>query len=302
MKISTKDLSPYLREEYPFTSHYFSQEAVGGVSYNQHYLDEGSGPVVILVHGNPTWSFYYRNLVHKLVSKGFRCIVPDHMGCGFSDKPENYPYTLERRISDLERLIDHLGIKKYSFVLHDWGGAIGMGVAGRNPQKIAKIALLNSAAFRSKRIPLSIACLRLPKIGAILIRGLNVFARMATHMAVEVPLSPVIKSGFLFPYRSWSDRVAVWNFVKDIPMHTSHPSYPSLEIVERNLALLKGKPIGLFWGERDFCFNEYFLKKWLQFFPYAEQHLYLKAGHYVLEDAKKEIIPEIEKFLSKEAN
>lgn len=300
MKLSTKDLSPYLREEYPFTSHYFSQEAVGGVSYNQHYLDEGSGPVIILVHGNPTWSFYYRNLVLQLVSQGYRCIVPDHMGCGLSDKPQDYPYTLERRIVDLERLIHHLGIDRYSLVLHDWGGAIGMGVAGCNPQKVGKIAILNSAAYRSKHIPLSIASLRTPKIGEILIRGFNAFAGMATHMAVEVPLSPVVKSGFLFPYQSWSDRVAVWNFVKDIPMHPSHPSYPSLEIVERNLSLLKDKPIGLFWGERDFCFNEYFLKKWLQFFPDAEQHLYLKAGHYVLEDAKKEIIADILDFFKQE--
>tara|TARA_B100000035_G_scaffold243247_1_gene211727 strand:- start:120 stop:1028 length:909 start_codon:yes stop_codon:yes gene_type:complete len=300
MKLRTKDLSPYLREEYPFSSHYFSQEAVGGVSYNQHYLDEGSGPVIILVHGNPTWSFYYRNLVRQLISKGYRCIVPDHMGCGFSDKPEDYPYTLERRITDLERLIEYLGINRYSCVLHDWGGAIGMGVAGRNSKKVNKIVLLNSAAFRSKHIPLSIASLRTPRIGEILIRGFNAFAGMATHMAVEVPLSRIVKSGYLFPYQSWANRVAVWNFVKDIPMQRSHPSYGSLEIVERNLALLKDKPIGLFWGERDFCFNEYFLKKWLQIFPDAEQHLYLKAGHYVLEDAKKEIIPEIERFLSQD--
>ena len=297
-KLGTKDLSPYLREEYPFTSHYFFQEAVGGISYNQHYLDEGTGPAIILVHGNPTWSFYYRNLVLQLVSSGYRCIVPDHMGCGFSDKPEDYPYTLERRIMDLERLIEHLGIDRYSFVLHDWGGAIGMGVAGRNPQKVVKMALLNSAAFRSKRIPMLIDSLRMPKIGEILIRGLNAFAGMATHMAVEVPLSPVVKSGFLLPYQTWADRVAVWKFVKDIPMHPSHPSYPSLELVERNLSFLKDKPIGLFWGECDFCFNEHFFKKWLQFFPDAEQHLYLNAGHYVLEDAKREIIKDIHDFLS----
>ena len=297
MEQKVKDLSPYLREEYPFNSHFFTQNYNEGSQCNQHYIDEGSGPTVVLLHGNPTWSFYYRNLIIHLRSLGFRCIVPDHMGCGLSDKPEDYPYVLKKRISDVERLIEHLGINDYSLVVHDWGGAIGMGLAGRNPEKVNRIAILNSAAFRSKRIPASIAFLRIPVLGKFLIRGLNIFAGMAINMAVKIPLSPVIREGLLFPYSSWADRVAVWNFVKDIPMKASHPSYDTLRAVEKNLSLLKDKPIGLFWGEHDFCFNKYFFKKWVQFFPNAQRSLYSNAGHYVLEDGKKEIIPDIGKFL-----
>lgn len=297
MEQKVKDLSPYLREEYPFSSHFFTQNYKRDLQCNQHYLDEGSGPVVVLLHGNPTWSFYFRNLIIHLRSLGFRCIVPDHIGCGLSDKPEDYPYILERRIADVERLIEHLAIGKFSLVVHDWGGAIGMGLAGKNPEKVNRIAIMNSAAFRSKRIPASIAFLRIPVLGKFLIRGLNMFSGMAINMAVKIPLSPVVKAGLLFPYRSWGNRVAVWNFVKDIPMNASHVSYATLAAIESNLELFKDKRIGLFWGKQDFCFNDYFLKKWLQFFPNAKQHLYKKAGHYVLEDAKKAIIPEIGKFL-----
>jgi haloalkane dehalogenase len=296
MRQTIKDLSPYLREEYPFSSHFVSQKFARESSCNQHYLDEGSGPVIVLLHGNPTWSFYYRNLVIHLSSLGFRCIVPDHVGCGLSDKPENYPYTLERRISDVEHLLDHLGVTHYSLVVHDWGGAIGMGLAGNNPDKISRIAILNSGAFRSKHIPFRIALLRIPILGKILIRGFNAFSGMAINMATTIPLAPVIKKGLLFPYQSWGDRVAIWNFVKDIPMRSTHPSYQCVKKVEMNLVKLSDKPIGLFWGEQDFCFNENFLKQWVQFFPNAKLNRYNKAGHYVLEDAQKEIIPEIGNF------
>ena len=125
MKSSIKELSPFVREEYPFSSQYFQQFSDDKSKHNQHYLDEGKGPVVLLIHGNPTWSFYFRNLIPKLVTQGFRCIVPDHMGCGLSDKPANYPYTLERRISDVDRILKHLGILEFNLVVHDWGGAIG---------------------------------------------------------------------------------------------------------------------------------------------------------------------------------
>jgi haloalkane dehalogenase len=286
-------LPPEVRLEYPFAGNVFLQPE--GVA--MHYLDEGSGPVVLMLHGNPTWSFYYRNLINELVTAGFRCIVPDHVGCGLSDQPQDYDYTLKRRIDDVERLVDHLGISSFSLVVHDWGGAIGCGLAGRRPEALEKLLLLNTAAYHSKHIPLRIALVKVPILGPLLIRGLNGFAGPAANMSVVRPLSKIVRRGFLWPYRSWSKRVAVWNFVKDIPLSPSHPSFAELTKVEEGLEALRGKPVRLVWGGRDFCFNDHFYSRWQEIFPDAEKHYYQDCGHYILEDGGLRVWQEIRNFL-----
>ena len=263
-----------------------------------HYLDEGEGPVVLMLHGNPTWSFYYRNLIKTLASSGFRCIAPDHIGCGLSDKPQKYPYTLEQRIRDIERLINHLGVRQFSLVVHDWGGAIGCGLAVRRLEVLEKLVVLNTAAFRSKRIPWRIAAIKVPALGEWIIRGLNGFARPAISMAVTSPLSKQIKKGYLWPYRNWTDRVAIWNFVKDIPLRTRHKSYATLLEVETELLKLNDKPVQIVWGGKDFCFNKHFFKQWCQLFPEAEIHLHEKFGHYILEDGGDTVLEQIKLFLT----
>lgn len=284
---------------YPFVGKLLEQPGTqeSGVPVRMHYLDEGDGPVVLMLHGNPTWSFYYRNLVHALVAAGFRCIVPDHIGCGLSDKPQKYSYTLKRRIEDVERLVSHLEIDRFSLVVHDWGGAIGCGLAGRRPEALEKLVVLNTAAFRSKRIPLRIAATKVPLVGEFIIRGLNGFAGPAVHMAVKKPLLPAVKKGFLWPYSNWTDRVALWNFVKDIPLWKQHPSYATLFEVETGLSKLKDKSVQIVWGGKDFCFNRHFFKRWCELFPTAETHFYENYGHYILEDGGNEVLETIRSFL-----
>lgn len=294
MKARATQLPPDVRLEYPFASH--ELELSNGAI--MHYVDEGTGPVVLMLHGNPTWSFYYRNLVRELSQSGFRCLVPDHIGCGLSDKPKDYRYTLAQRIEDIEALIDNLEIKEFSLVVHDWGGAIGCGVGGRRPDALQKLVLLNTGAFRSKRIPLRIGAIKVPGLGEFIIRGMNGFAGPASIMAAKVPLKAPVKRGMLWPYRSWGDRVAVWNFVKDIPLRESHPSYAALSEVEAGLAKLADKPIQLLWGQKDFCFNMHFYQRFKQFFPHAESVVFPKAGHYVLEDAGEPAWKQIAAFLS----
>lgn len=283
-----------IRIEYPFASNMLL--LLNGA--NMHYLDEGSGPVVVMLHGNPTWSFYYRNLVKQLSAAGFRCIVPDHIGCGLSDKPKDYNYTLAQRIEDVEGLLDHLGIRRFSLVVHDWGGAIGCGIAGRRADAVRKLVLLNTGAFRTKRIPFRIAAIKVPGFGEFVVRALNGFAGPAAIMAAKVPLKPAVKHGMLWPYRSWADRVAVWNFVKDIPLGESHRSYQTLSEVESGLALLADKPVQMVWGAKDFCFSMYFYNRFKEFFPKAETVVYPKHGHYILEDAGPDAWKKISDFLS----
>ena len=199
---------------YPFTSNNLDLD-----SYKYHYLDEGQGDPLVMVHGNPTWSFYYRNLIIDL-KKSHRCVVPDHMGMGKSDKPQNYSYTVSQHIDNLESLVDKLGLKNITLVLHDWGGAIGMGFAVRQPQKVKRLVLFNTAAFLSERIPIRLRLCRVPFFGALAIRGFNAFALAAISMACKNKdrMTDQVRAGYLEPYNNFSNRIANLLFVQDIPM------------------------------------------------------------------------------------
>ena len=278
--------------EYPFTSHYIK---VNG--HSLHYIDEGKGPAVMMIHGNPTWSYYYRNLIHQFCSS-HRVIVPDHMGCGLSAKPEPYNYCLQQHIDNLEQLLVHTGIDAFSLVVHDWGGAIGFGLAARHVERVEKIVVLNTAAFRSTRIPLRIRLCRMPVLGEIIVRFFNGFAGSAVKMAAVKKVDSAIASAYISPYNSWKNRVAIYNFVKDIPLESHHRSYRVLVEIEKQLPLIRAAkiPIKIIWGGKDFCFDDMFYREWVNRFPEAQCHYFPDAGHYVLEDKKDEIAELLNEF------
>lgn len=285
------DLAP-IRQLYPF--HTATLPLAGGTL---SYVDEGAGPPVVLLHGNPTWSFYYRRLIAALRPR-HRVIAPDHIGCGLSAKPQDYPYTLSTHIANLTALLDALQLGPVDLVVHDWGGAIGMGWATAHPELVRRIVVLNSAAFLSPRLPLRIAVCRPPLLGDLLVRGLNGFAVGATLMAVERPMPAEVRRGYLLPYRNWSSRVAIQRFVRDIPMGPAHPTWPVVDGIDRELAALRRHPLLILWGGRDWCFSDHFLSGWLQRFPEAAAVRFDDAGHYVLEDAHEELVPRVARFLA----
>ncbi|WP_245695048.1 alpha/beta fold hydrolase [Desulforhopalus singaporensis] len=282
-----------------YPDYLFSSNHITLDGHRMHYLDEGSGPVVVMVHGNPTWSFYYRHLVQALKAT-HRVIVPDHIGCGLSDKPQDYNYTLSQHIKNLNCLLDHLGIEKFSLMVHDWGGAIGMGVAVGRVADIDKIVVLNTAAFRSTRIPLRIRVCKLPVIGEILVRLFNGFAWPATFMAVNKKMLPAVAKAYISPYDNWANRIAIHRFVADIPLAPDHPSYKTLTEIELGLKSLEQAQTEMMivWGGRDFCFNDYFYQEWKQRFPSAQHHYFQDGGHYVLEDKKDEVEPLVLSFFT----
>ncbi len=286
----------YNYPDYPFKSNYLSLK--GG---RLHYVDEGEGPVIVMVHGNPTWSYYYRKLI-SLLSANYRVVAIDHMGCGLSDKPQEYSYTLKQHIENLELLLNYLKVDRFSLVVHDWGGAIGLGCGVRRPDAIEKIVVMNSGAFRSSRIPFRISLCRIPLFGEVCVRLLNGFAWPARFMAVEKKLDKDVSAAYLSPYDNWANRIAVYNFVKDIPMNAKHPSYEQLVEIEKNLVLLNESkiPFLLLWGGRDFCFNDSFYNEWIRRFPGAEKYYFQEGGHYILEDKFAEIAPVISKFFEVE--
>jgi len=284
------ELISEFKEQYPFRSHY---QLLG--EHKLHYIDEGQGDPIVMVHGNPTWSFYYRNLIKEL-SKTNRVIAIDHMGCGLSDKPQDYQYTLKQRVSDLTSLLEQLNILKYSMIVHDWGGAIGFGHAIDHVERIDKMIILNTAAFLSSRIPFTIGLCKLKFVGPFMVKYLNSFCYPATFMTTEKKLSNLVKKAYLFPYQGVQNRVAISEFVQDIPMAPTHRSYDYLRNIEEKLPLLKGKKL-ILWGGKDFCFNDDFFHKWQQIYPDADYKYYENAGHYVLEDEKEDTLKTIKLFL-----
>ena len=279
--------------EYPFTSRFFS---LGDLRL--HYVDEGQGEPLLFVHGNPSWSFAWRHLIRNLQTD-HRCLAVDHIGCGFSDKPQRYDYRLATHIDNLVRFIDDRQLRNVTLVAHDWGGAIGIGAALQRLDRFKRFVLMNTAAFRSQRIPLRIAACRIPLFGTLAIRGANAFAGGAIHMAVEKRdrMTPAVKRGYLRPYDSWAHRIATLRFVQDIPLAPSHPSYGTLQQIEEQLPRLQDFPVLLVWGMRDWCFSPHFLAEFQQRLPQAETFEISDAGHYVFEDAHERIVPRVRTFL-----
>ncbi|MCA9148459.1 MAG: alpha/beta fold hydrolase [Planctomycetales bacterium] len=290
------------RALYPFESHW--RQIRGG---RYHYLDErqsgeqGMRAPLLMVHGNPTWSFYWRRLA-QAYSPTHRVVVPDHMGCGLSDKPTDYDYCLQTHIDNLVSLIDELDLQNITLLGHDWGGAIGMGAAVARPDRFSRFVLFNTAAFPPPFFPWRIRVCRTPIVGRIALQGFNLFSRAALQMAVEraESLPPAVRAGLLAPYDCWSHRVAVWRFVKDIPASPSHPTYATLQTIESGLQQFSNRRTMLVWGKRDWCFRPSCMDRFLQHWPNSDQVCFENAGHWVIEEEHEGIVQELTKFLAEE--
>jgi haloalkane dehalogenase len=284
---------------YPFESHFFDRS---GLAY--HYLDEGEGDPVVMLHGNPTWSFYYRDLV-RAVSGRYRTLVPDHIGCGYSAKPDDahYRYTLSQRIADLEAFLDHLALDgRITLVAHDWGGMIGMGWAVRHPERVGRLVLMNTAAFHlpeDMSMPPSLAFVRNTRLAAFLVRRLNLFCRGAAWMAPGKRMPKAVRRAYCAPYDSPDHRIATLRFVQDIPLVPGDEAYDTVSEVESGLSLFEKTPILLLWGEKDFVFKPAVLDHFERIWPHAESHRFAKAGHYVLEDEPDAIARLVLEFLER---
>ncbi len=290
--------------DYPFDHHYYFVKGL-----RLHYLDEGpnnsdgAADPVVMVHGNPSWSFYYRKLVLAL-RNNYRCIVPDHIGMGLSDKPddESYHFILDQRVDDLESLLDNLNITdNITLVVHDWGGMIGMSYATRYPQRIKRLVILNTSAFHlpeEKSVPWQLRLSRIPVVSAILNQGLNIFARGAIKYCVtRAPMPAEVAAAYLAPYDTWSHRRAIKKFVFDIPLNPGHMSYRTVDRTDKAIGQFSNTPMLVCWGMKDFVFDDCFLKEWERRFPEAEFHRFEDVGHYILEDAPEDVIPLVKQFL-----
>ncbi|MEM9351466.1 MAG: alpha/beta fold hydrolase [Planctomycetota bacterium] len=284
------------RNLYPFESHRLDLD--GGAL---HYLDEGPADAeetLLFVHGNPTWSFHWRDFILSLRDQR-RCVAPDHLGCGLSD-PQPRPLRLADHVENLVALVERLDLRRVTLVAQDWGGAIGLGTVLRQRERFERLVLLNTGAFPPWFIPWRIRVCRWPVFGKLALQGANAFSRAALTMTLSRTrrLSPEVAAGYLAPYDSWSRRAAVYQFVKDIPLGPSHPTWQTLAEIDAGLPGLAGVPALLCWGMRDWCFTPECLEKFRGYWPGARVLEIADAGHWVVEDAAEECLQELQGFLS----
>ena len=298
---STDRWPPYdgiSEREYPFEPNFVDTD--GG--HRMHYVDEGEGHPVVMVHGNPTWSYYYRNLIRR-VSTTHRTVAPDHIGCGLSDKPtdDDYDFTLAQRVDDLDAFLSNVVPEgKLTLVMHDWGGMIGMRWATEHPERIEKLVLMNTAAFPlpdSKRLPFSLWLVRNTRLGGFLVDRFNAFSRGAARFCVTDAMSDEVAAGYTAPYQRREDRIATLRFVEDIPLEPGDPGYDLVAETEQKLNLFEDHPILIGWGLKDFVFDVHFLNRWKEIYPDADYAEFRDAGHYVLEDREVELGRKIADFV-----
>ncbi len=279
-------------------------------------LDEGprDGEVVVMLHGNPSWSYYWRHLVLGLRDR-YRCIVPDHVGMGLSDKPDDgggvrpplhpasarYDYTLQSRVDDLGALLGQLGVTgPVTLAVHDWGGMVGFGWALSHLPQVQRLVVLNTAAFplpADKPMPWQLSLGRDSRIGGWAIRRFNLFARGAAWLGTERSLPAAVRRAYIAPYQGWAAAISTLRFMQDIPLREGDRAWPLVAEAGRRLAEFAGRPAFIGWGLRDFVFDRHFLDGFRRALPGAEVHAFEDAGHYVLEDKHEVLVPAIRGFL-----
>ncbi|MEO2045673.1 MAG: alpha/beta fold hydrolase [Pirellulales bacterium] len=298
-------------ELYPFAPHFItlpahSHRGKSSTGYAYHYVDEmPSGEstaklqTLLFVHGNPTWSFHWRRLVGQFQHQ-FRCVAPDHLGCGYSEQ-QPHPLQLVDHIDNLVQLIEQLDLQQITLVAQDWGGAIGLGAAQRLNKRFERLVLFNTGAYPPWFIPWRIRACRGPLLGRVAVQGLGLFSRAALRMTLgrTARLDPRVEQAYLAPYDSWQRRAAVYQFVRDIPTHESHPTWRTLAEIEAALPLLADQPKLLVWGMRDWCFTPACLDKFTSVWPQAEVSRLADAGHWVVEDAPDEVAQKVGDFLAR---
>src|SRR5690606_15586677 len=195
-----------------------------------------------------------------------------------------------------ENLLDQLGVtENITLVLHDWGGMIGMVYATRHPERIKRLVIFNTSAFRlpeSKSFPLALWIVRNTPLGALLVRGFNAFSAGAARVGCKRhPMTPELRDAYTAPYDSWHTRIATLRFVQDIPLRPTDPAYDLVSSVESRVSQFRDLPTFSAWGMPDFVCGQHFRALWEGQFPAAEIHRSNDCGHYIAEDAAEDIVP-----------
>ena len=281
---------------FPFAPHYHSIDGV-----DMHFVDEGSGEPVVMVHGDPTWGYLYRNFI-PVLSQRRRCVVPDQMGMGKSANPqERSLYRLQQHRANLETLLLHLDLHDITLVLHDWGGPVGLGVATRHPERIKRLVLMNTWAFApwpGGPFPRLLELIRSERGEAFVLQKngyLEPALRGTTYHSEQ--LTKIVMEAYRAPYPTPESRLALLCWSRDIPVQETDVSYAEMKQIEQGLSQFSRIPILLVWGMKDPVLSASVLHRWQQLYPHATTHELEDASHFLQEDAPERIVQWIEAFL-----
>ena len=273
---------------YPFKSNYFDLSE-GRV----HYIDEGEGPPVVMLHGNPTWSFLYCHLIRGL-SDDYRCIAPDLLGFGLSETPSAFPYRPADHARVVDQVIDALDLQDAVIVGHDWGGPIGLDVATRRPDTVAGLVVTNTWMWPRQDVysQVSSRIIATPVVKPLFLQY-NVFARVAFGVPYQVygTFDESVYRHYMAPLAAPADRIGSWKLASAL-----YTSRDWLERLWERRGIVAGTPALLLWGKRD-PIHASFLTQWRALFPNASEVVYSGVGHFVPEEVEADLVQPVEEFL-----
>ncbi|MHA1311369.1 MAG: alpha/beta fold hydrolase [Candidatus Helarchaeota archaeon] len=282
---------------FPFKPHF---KKING--FDMHYIDEGNGEPIVLLHGEPTWGYLYRKFIPPL-SKKNRIIVPDHMGFGKSDVPHDKPYRLAQHIDNLSKLLTKLNLKNITLVVQNWGGPIGFGFAVSHHDLIKRIVIMNTSVGVAKEH-------RRLWFESMIENG--TYNQLMSNMKIFIPQmmfsifvkkfskdeKKIIKKAYIAPFPSPEYCIGAKAFPLDIPKGKNHPSSEIMQKIRDELILLKNKPKILIWGMKDKIFPPKIIEIWQKIYPDIKIYKINEAGHYLQEDAPEQIVQIIKEFIN----
>jgi haloalkane dehalogenase len=282
---------PWLDKQlYPFSAHYFDLNG-----QKLHYLDEGKGDALVFIHGTPTWSFMYRDLI-KGLRQNYRCLALDHLGFGLSDKPKNYPYSAQKHAENLENWLNSLNLENFTLIIHDFGGVLGFNYALKYPEKIKNLIVFNTFLWSSEGEPKFEKFKKILKnpVLPFLYRYFNFSARFILPKGFEdkKKLSKTLHQHYLKPFSKVSEREGTLGFVKAL---LNEQAWFNQLWQER--AKLLDKEILLLWGMKDEFLTEEYLEKIKHNFSHSQVHTFADCGHFVPEEIGDALVPIFQDFL-----
>jgi haloalkane dehalogenase len=271
---------------YPFEDRWLDLDG-----HRVHYVDEGHGPTLLLLHGNPTWSFLYRNIIQELRGQ-FRCIAVDYPGFGLSTAAPGYGFTPREHSVVLEKLVVALELEDVTLMVQDWGGPIGLGLASRLPERFVGFVIANTWAWPADAKATRFSNLMGGPIGRFAIRHFNAFVNVLIPAGTARKLPKEVMRAYRGPFRTRSARMATAIFPREIVASRAY-----LAEVEAGLSRIASKPALILWGTKDPAFQAYHRQRFELTFTRHRSVLLEGARHYIQEDAPERIAEEIRHFV-----
>jgi haloalkane dehalogenase len=274
--------------DYPFDPHWLDADGL-----RMHYVDEGEGDPVLLIHGEPTWSFLWRRIVPKLAPHA-RAVAPDLIGFGKSDKPTDVGwYSYDRHVASVERVVLELGLERITLVVHDWGGPIGLRVAVEHAERIDRIVILDTGISAGR--PPSEMWLRfravVREVGGELDIGRLVEAGTAQGLADDV------RAAYDAPFPTPESKAGPLAFPEQVPTEPEHPNTGPMNRVRDALHAWE-KPVLVVWGADDAVLPARVAERFVETIPGAQGPAFVEgASHFLQEDRPDEVAARILDFL-----